>query len=88
MEVCTRVGGWIIKPTEKEDLFALTEISTTDSGSTTKLMASVSTAIMMELSTKVIGRRINSTEKDYRPGPMFLSIKEIMSKERSMELAD
>jgi len=58
---CTKAGGKIIRPTAKVDSSTQMVTSTMDSGSTTKLMDSVYTAILMVPNTRVTGKKINNT---------------------------
>jgi hypothetical protein len=88
MDQCTKDGGEIIKPTEKVVLFTLMVTCMMVCGLMIKLMAMVSTAIWMELSTKVIGKRINNTDKVLKPGPMVPNMMVSTYMERNMDKAD
>lgn len=61
MVQCTKAGGKIIRPTARVDLSTLMVTSMMDSGSMTKLMDSVSTAILMVPSTRATGKKISNT---------------------------
>ena len=62
MVLCMRVGGETIKLTVVEGLFMLMVISMMDIGLMIKLMELVFISILMELSMKANGKRINNTE--------------------------
>ena len=81
-----KVGGKIIRPTEREDLYTPTVISMTAIGKTIRLMATEFTVIWMVPDTKVTGRKISSTVRVLKPGLMVQVTTETMSKERSTEL--
>jgi len=82
-EVCMKAGGLTAKLMEEEDLFMLMAMCMTDSGWTTKHMAMESIDISMGPSTKVSGKKTNSTVKGLRLGQMVRSMKELISKGRS-----
>ena len=63
MVLCMRGGGWTTKPMVKEGSFTPMEMYMTVSGLMIKHMDLVYTAIWMELSTRGIGKKINSTDK-------------------------
>lgn len=83
MVPCTKVGGNRIRPTEREDLFMLMEMSMTATGLTIKHMGMVSIAISMEPSTKGGGKKINNTVKELRRGLIMLGTKVTTSKAKS-----
>ena len=85
MDQCMKDGGWKIKPTAKEDSFMLTVMSMMDNGLMIKLTDLVFTAILMEPNTRAIGKKINNTEMDSKPGQMVQDMKVNMFKERNME---
>lgn len=61
---CTKDGGEITKPMERDDLSTPTETCTMAPGSTIRLMDTESTATWMEPNMKATGRKINSTVKE------------------------
>lgn len=78
-------GGTEIKPMEEVDLFTQMEMSTMETGSTTRLMDLVSTAISTEQSTKANGKKINNMGKALKPGLMEPSTRDSMLRERSTD---
>jgi hypothetical protein len=88
MDPCTKVGGKTIKPTEKEDLFMLTEMCMMANGWKTKHTDLVYTVISMVPSMKAIGRRINSMEMGWRHGQTVQNMKANMFKAKNTEPAD
>jgi len=61
MVQCMKAGGKIIRPTARVDSSTLMVTSMMDSGSTTKLMDSVCTAILMVPNTRATGKKISNT---------------------------
>lgn len=80
-----KVGGKITKPTAKVDSSMPMEMSMMDNGLMIKLTDLVFTAILMEPNTRAIGKKINNTEMDSKPGQMVQDMKVNMFKERNME---
>jgi hypothetical protein len=74
--------GRMIKLLEKEDSFMLTETFTKDNGKKTKQMVMEYILTKMELCIKVIGWKINNTEKVRKHGLMEQNIQVITSMER------
>jgi hypothetical protein len=85
MAQCTKAGGTETKPTVREDSSTLMETSTMETGLMTKLMASESTAIWTGPSTRVNGKKTNSTDRVSRPGLMVLGMRGNTKRARSME---
>ena len=85
MAQCTRVGGWITKPTVLEDLSMLMVMFMMDTGLMIKHMVTVFTAILMELDMKENGKKISNTEMDLKPGQMAQNSVDNTSKERNTE---
>ena len=74
----TKESGSLIKHAEKENSFIPTEIFMMALGRTTKRTVMVYTQTLKELDMKVIGRMINKTVKDLKPGQKARSTKESM----------
>lgn len=83
-----KAGGRTIKPMARADSFMLTEMSTMATGKMTKPMVSVFTAIWMVQDMKVIGKKINNTARDWKPGQMVQVTREITWKAKSTAPAD
>jgi len=88
MVQCMKVGGEIIRPTERVVLFMLMVTCMMVCGLMIRHMAMVFTAIWMELNTKEIGKRINNMDRVLKPGPMVPSMMVNMYMERSMDKVD
>jgi len=78
-------GGRKTKPTERGDSSMLTEISMMAIGRMTKLMDSAYTATSMAQDTRETGKRISSTARVSKPGPMVLVTRATMWKARNMD---
>lgn len=85
---CMKDGGWRTKLMEKVDLSMLMETFTMDNGLTIKLMDLVFIAISMEPSMKDIGKKINSTDKDLKPGLTVLDMKDSTFRAKNTEKVD
>jgi len=81
-------GGEIIRPMEKDVLFMLMVTCMTVCGLTIRHMVTVFTAIWMVLNTKVIGKRINNTDKVLKPGPMVPNMMVSTYMEKNMDKVD
>ena len=81
-------GGEIIRPMEKVVLFTQMVTCTMVCGLMIRHMAMVFTVIWTELSTRVIGKKINNTDRVLRPGPMVPSMMVSTYMEKSMDKED
>ena len=81
-------GGKTTKPTEKEDLFMQMVMFMMDNGMMIKLMDLEFIAILMELNTKVIGKKINNMVMDLKHGQTEQDMKANTFKAKNMESAD
>jgi hypothetical protein len=87
MDRFTKAGGKTTKLMAKAGSFMLMETFMMAIGRMTKLTDSVSIPTSMAPGMRVIGKRINSTEKALRLGLMVPLLKEIMLKGRNTGLA-
>ena len=84
MGLSTKVNGEMEKPMGKVVSSTQMEISTKESGKTIKPMVSVFTDILMVQSTEATGTKINSTEKELKPGLTNLNMRVTLLMEQSM----
>lgn len=84
MGPCTKAGGLITRLMDLEGSSTLMETCTMASGLMIKLMDSGFTAISMGPSTKVSGKRTNSTVKDLKRGLIMLATRGSTLKEGNM----
>jgi hypothetical protein len=82
-----KVGGRIIKPTEKVDSSMLMETSMMATGKTTKPMAMESIVTWTVPDTRVIGKKTSNTVRVLKPGLMVLAITETTSRARNTAVA-
>jgi len=85
MVQCTKDGGKIINPVDKDVLFTIMVTFSLESGLMENVMDKVITTTWMELSTQVIGKMINNTVWVLRPGMIILSMMANTKKERNMD---
>ena len=84
MALSTKVNGEMEKPMGKVVSSTLMEIFTKESGKTIKHMVSAFTDILMVQSTEATGSKINSTEKELKPGLTNLNMRVTLLMEQSM----
>jgi len=85
MVQCTKDGGKIISPVDKDVLFTIMVTFSLESGLMENVMDKVITTTWMELSTQVIGKMINNTVWVLRPGLIIPSMMASTKKERNMD---
>ena len=85
MVQCTKDGGKIINPVDKDVLFTIMVTFSLESGLMENVMDKVITTTWMELSTQVIGKMINNTVWVLRPGLIIPSMMVSTKKERNMD---
>ena len=85
MVQCTKDGGKIINPVDKDVLFTIMVTFSLESGLMENVMDKVITTTWMELSTQVIGKMINNTVWVLRPGLIIPSMMASTKKERNMD---
>ena len=88
MEAFMKDIGKMIKLMAEADSFMLTGMCTRENGKMTRLMGMENTCTPMVPNTKVIGKKINNTEKEKKHGLMVLAMKVTTLMERKMVMVN